>query len=114
MVSQTLVEEFPHGDVLGSQRKGAKKGKKTLLPAAAVRAREDKACIGRGQEKGYWCYQHTGIQTTRLSLGLNFVSVDGYQRLHFRDATQSELEVRTGWEMQDGWGTVAGLSEGLT
>lgn len=56
VVSQTLVEEFPHRDVLGSQRKGAKKGKKTLLPAAAVRAREDKACVGHGQEKGYWCY----------------------------------------------------------
>lgn len=35
------------------------------------------------------------------------------EMLHRKKSIQSKLEVRTGWEMQDGWGTVAGLSEGL-
>lgn len=51
VVSQTLMEEFPHGDILGSQRKGAKKGRKTLLPAALVRAREDKAASAMAEGK---------------------------------------------------------------
>lgn len=51
VVSQPLMEEFPPGDILGSQRKSAKKGRKTLLPAASVTAREDKAASVMAKRK---------------------------------------------------------------